>query len=160
VRTQDIRNGTFQFRGLQKTQDTIIVRAAGYREAQQQVNLQIVSSEYVQLQLTADPNARKESEPAAIAGILDANVPPDAQKEFAAGRKAMLEAKKFEEGRKHLEKALSIWRGGARNPRIGRQIEKALAEKKCSGFHMCETSLVGFLTQRFKGSKVQGRKSP
>jgi hypothetical protein len=48
----------------------------------------------------------------------------------------------------------------ARQSAAGDKYEDEKTAGYYSGFHMCETSLVGFLTQWFKGSKVQGKKSP
>jgi len=102
-------NGTFRFPGLEKAQYTVTVRAAGYREAQQQINLKTSTSEYVTLQLAPDRAATEKTDAASAPGIVDANAPPDAQKEYALGRKALLEEKKLDEGRKRLEKALSLY---------------------------------------------------
>jgi tetratricopeptide (TPR) repeat protein len=102
-------NGAFRFPGLEKAQYTVTVRAAGYREAQQQVNLKTSTSEYVILQLAPDKAAADKADAVPAPDIVDANIPPEARKEFALGRKALLDEKKIDEGRKHLEKALSLY---------------------------------------------------
>jgi len=102
-------NGAFRFPGLEKAQYTVTVRAAGYREAQQQINLKTSTSEYVTLQLAPDRDAADKTDVALTPGVIDANTPPEAQKEFALGRRALLDEKKIDEGRKHLEKALSLY---------------------------------------------------
>ncbi|HEV2665141.1 MAG TPA: carboxypeptidase-like regulatory domain-containing protein, partial [Blastocatellia bacterium] len=100
-------SGAFRFPGLEKAQYTVTVRAAGYREAQQQVNLKTSTSEYVVLQLAPDRGETDKPTAALSPGIVDANAPPEAQKEFALGRKALLDERNVDEGRKHLEKAIS-----------------------------------------------------
>ena len=102
-------SGAFRFSGLEKAQYTVTVRAAGYRDAQQQINLKTSTSEYVVLQLAPDRSETDKSAAALSPGIVDANAPPEAQKEFALGRKALLDEKKVDEGRKHLEKAISLY---------------------------------------------------
>jgi Tfp pilus assembly protein PilF len=107
------RNGTFRFPRLEPLQYTITIHAPGYKEVQQQVNLKTSTSEYLLLQLTPDPNARTQptdKAPASgVPSIVDATIPPEAQKEFAEGKSALLEAKRVDEGRKHLEKAISLY---------------------------------------------------
>jgi tetratricopeptide (TPR) repeat protein len=102
-------SGAFRFSGLEKAQYTVTVRAAGYRDAQQQINLKTSTSEYVFLQLTPDRSETDKGAAALPPGIVDANAPPEAQKEFALGRRALLDEKKVDDGRKHLEKAISIY---------------------------------------------------
>jgi tetratricopeptide (TPR) repeat protein len=102
-------SGAFRFSGLEKSQYNVTVRAAGYRDAQQQINLKTSTSEYVVLQLAPDHGETDKGAAALSPGIVDANAPPEAQKEFALGRKALLDEKKVDEGRKHLEKAISLY---------------------------------------------------
>jgi tetratricopeptide (TPR) repeat protein len=102
-------SGAFRFSGLEKAQYTVTVRAAGYRDAQQQINLKTSTSEYVVLQLAPDRSETDKSAAALSPGIIDANAPPEAQKEFTLGRKALLDEKKVDEGRRHLEKAISLY---------------------------------------------------
>jgi len=103
------RLGRFSFSNLSRIQYHVIIRHFGYKEIQREVNLIMASSEYLQLQLVSD-----ESAPAPVRSsskILDANVPPEARKEFekaevlvATGQKA-----KMGEGIHHLEKAIVIY---------------------------------------------------
>ncbi len=102
------RNGAFRFPRLDALQYVVSIHAPGFRDVQQQVNLKTSTSEYVLLQLTVDPNARP-AETAPAAGLVDANIPPEAQKEFEQGKAALLEEKRVDEGRKHLEKAVSLY---------------------------------------------------
>ena len=102
-------SGAFRFSGLEKAQYTVTVRAGGYRDAQQQINLKTSTSEYVVLQLAPDRSEADKSAAPLSLGIVDANAPPEAQKEFALGRRALLDEKKVDEGRKHLERAISIY---------------------------------------------------
>ena len=101
------RNGAFRFPRLEALQYIVTVHAPGYRDVQQQVNLKTSTSEYVLLQLTVDPNARA-TDNAPASGTVDAGIPPEAQKEFDLGKAALLEEKRIDEGRKHLEKAVSL----------------------------------------------------
>jgi tetratricopeptide (TPR) repeat protein len=100
------RSGKFRFSGLAQTQYVVSVRASGFKEAQQQVNLQTATSEYVLLQLAP---AMATAAPASPPGLVSANVPAEAQKEFIKGQAALLESKKIEEGVRHLEKAVSLY---------------------------------------------------
>lgn len=104
------RTGKFRFTNLLPAQYVITVRAPGYAEAQQRIDLLTSSSEYVQLQLVADRDA-----PAAAtspAGTVSAaGVPAEARKEFEAGRALLLgDAKKenLDAGIRHLEKAVAL----------------------------------------------------
>ncbi len=103
------RNGAFRFPGLEREQYTVTVRAPGFREAQQQINLKTSTSEYVVLQLTPDRDASERAVPALAPGVIDANTPLEAQKEFTLGRKALLEDKKIDEAHRHLEKAIRLY---------------------------------------------------
>lgn len=98
-------SGKFEFAGLQPTVYIVHVRVAGYREVQRQVDLQTSNSEYVLLQLIPTaPSASVNGTP----GVVNANLPEDAQKEFEEGRKALLEEKQTQSGVAHLEKAASL----------------------------------------------------
>src|SRR5262249_23514766 len=97
-------NGTFRFPGLEKAQYTVTVRAAGYREAQQQINLKTSTSEYVVLQLASDRDATDKTDAAPTPGIVDANAPPEAQKDFTQSRRALLDETKNEEGGRQVER--------------------------------------------------------
>lgn len=104
------RNGAFRFPRLESLQYVVTIRAPGYREVQQQANLKTSTSEYLLLQLTPDPNARNQSAGnAPVPGVVDASIPPEAQEEFAKGKSALLEEKRIDEGRKHLEKAVTLY---------------------------------------------------
>lgn len=104
------RNGAFRFSKLDAQQYVITIHAPGYRELQQQINLKTSNNEYLLLQLTVDPNARAQSaSKAPVLGVVDANIPPEALKAFEQGKRALLEEKQIDEGRKHLEKAVSLY---------------------------------------------------
>jgi Tfp pilus assembly protein PilF len=98
--------GKFRFSGLGQAQYFVSVRAPGYREARQQVDLQTQPRAYLQFQLTpekTEPIAR--SGPAAVINI---DVPPEAQKEFDQGQTILLEEKNAEKAIPHLEKAVTL----------------------------------------------------
>jgi Tfp pilus assembly protein PilF len=101
------RTGKFRFTGLAQAQYLVTAHAAGFKDAQQQVDLQTATSDYVLFQLMPDDSARRAS-PAGPAKLIRANVPTEAQREFEKGQAASHDAK-IEEGIRHLEKAVSIY---------------------------------------------------
>src|SRR6266404_1350084 len=110
VRTD--RLGKFRFEHLSPIQYRLVIRHPGFKEIQREVNLVMVSSEYVQIQLVADSSSRSDAP--STAKSIDANVPADAQKEFEKADASLLNASRkeqFEEGARHLEKALAMYPG-------------------------------------------------
>jgi len=104
------RSGKFRFSGLAQTVYTLSVRAPGFREIQQQVDLQTATSEYVLLQLVPDKDAVAPDAPSTDSlKLLDANVPDEARQELMQAQAALLERKQPEEGVGHLEKAIKIY---------------------------------------------------
>jgi tetratricopeptide (TPR) repeat protein len=102
------RNGRFRFTGLAPSQFVISVRAPGYIEERQDVELLTSPSANLQFQLRSDSSAK----PAATASVMvDANVPASAKKEFdqAAALVATGKKESLEESVRHLEKAVSIY---------------------------------------------------
>lgn len=107
--TRTDRIGRFTFSNLARIQYHVVIRHFGYKEIQREVNLIMASSDYLQLQLVLD-----ESKPTAVqvsSRIVDANVPPEARREYekaealvATGNKA-----KMGEGIQHLMKAIVIY---------------------------------------------------
>lgn len=100
------RLGKFRFSGLQPAQYSVRVHQTGYRDSQQTVDLQTSSSGLVMLQLSKD-STRTTS----IAGIIDANVPAAAQKEFDKGVAALAEGGKDKTAlaARSFEKAIAIY---------------------------------------------------
>ena len=101
------RLGKFSFSGLHPAQYSIRVRQSGYRDVQQNIDMTTTSSGLVMLQLFRDiPIAGKS-----VAGTVDANVPPAAQKEFDKGVAALAEGGKDKTAFavKCFEKAVSIY---------------------------------------------------
>jgi Tfp pilus assembly protein PilF len=107
VRTD--RLGKFQFRGLVPTQYRILVRHPGFREIDREVNLVMQFSDYVQLALMPEKNAPAATPPSAGGFVLNAAVPPAARQEFEAGRLAVQDAKKLDEGLQHLQQAVKLY---------------------------------------------------
>ena len=98
--------GKFRFTGLNPVQYFVYIRQFGFKEIQREVNLVMVASDYIQLQLVSDGLAPvAESAPAKI---VDANVPAEARKEFERADAALAGAK-LEEGLRHLERAVQIY---------------------------------------------------
>jgi Tfp pilus assembly protein PilF len=102
------RTGKFMFSGLKPDQYIVTVRAEGFKETQQSVDLQTTSSAYVLLQLMPDESA-SPSGPAPSGKVFDAKVPPEALKEFEKGQAALLQKKDMKRGLLHLEKAVSLY---------------------------------------------------
>ncbi len=97
--------GKFRFSGLGQAQYVITVRAPGYVESRQAVDLQTMTTAYLQFQLVPEKSEVIPASPA----LLDARIPPEAQKEYEQGRAALLEGKKLESSIAHLEKAVSLY---------------------------------------------------
>src|SRR5262249_46329441 len=101
------QTGKFHFSGLTPAVYVVTVRAAGYVEARQQVDLQTTFREYLQFQLAPEKSA--PAQPTELSKMVDARVPAEAQKEFDEGRAALLEEKKIEAGILRLEKAVNLY---------------------------------------------------
>lgn len=100
------RIGKFRFPGLTPGQYTVSVRASGFKEVKQDVDLETNTSDYVQLQLSPETLSSRQS---VVNLAIDANTPTEAQTEFDKGRTAVLEDKQLEKGIPHLEKAIAIY---------------------------------------------------
>lgn len=85
------RLGKFRFTGLHPAQYSVRVRQAGYRDAQQNIDMQTTTNGLVLLQLSRD---RSSSSTTSATGSIDANVPAAAQKEFDKGVAALAEGGK------------------------------------------------------------------
>lgn len=104
-------SGKFRFSGLGQAQYVVTVRAPGYREARQNVDLQTMPRAYLQIQLVPE---KSEAAPLPVpsnlpSNLVDARIPPEAQKEFETGRAMLIDEKKVEGGIAHLEKAVSLY---------------------------------------------------
>ena len=107
--TETDRNGKFHFAGLSGELYIVSVRASGYREAQQQVDLRTQLTDYVQLQLVPDSNVSTPSTTPKSTGVVDANTPSNAVAEFEKGSTALLKDHNLAQGIAHLEKAVAIY---------------------------------------------------
>jgi tetratricopeptide (TPR) repeat protein len=100
------RTGKFRFSRLTPAQYILTVRSQGYKEIRQQIDLQTTYRDYLQIQLA--PEKTEVVQPSEPSILINASIPPEAQKEFDQGRKMILEEKKVEGGISHLEKAVSL----------------------------------------------------
>src|SRR5438067_5163445 len=66
------RNGKFTFTGLSPDLYIVSVRVSGFREAQQQVDLRVQLTDYLQLQLVAEENT--SSSTPKRPGVVDATI--------------------------------------------------------------------------------------
>jgi len=98
--------GKFRFSNLQRGYYTVYVNALGYKQIQQQVDLQVVTRTYVVIELVPDNANVDDSGPAA--SVIDVRVPPAAQEEFSKGRAALLD-KKVKDALQHLLKAVNLY---------------------------------------------------
>ena len=111
------RTGKFAFAGLVGAQYVVTVHVPGYIDFRADVNLVTNNSWYVNALLVADKsslsNGRDTSSTSLemLRTVIDANVPPEAQKEYAAGKDLVDQGKKekLSEAIKHLEKAIAIY---------------------------------------------------
>jgi tetratricopeptide (TPR) repeat protein len=100
------RTGKFAFPGLSPAQYVVTAHAAGFKDAQQIIDLQTASTDYVTLRLTED----RSTPPSAAVGskVVNANVSAEAQKELDEGRAALLN-EDVAESIAHFEKAVRIY---------------------------------------------------
>lgn len=107
VRTD--RLGKFRITNLSPIQYQVVIRHPGYQEIQREVNLVLQSSEYLQLQLVEEPSHVITAKPSS--GILNANVPVEARKEFERGEVLVNsgDKKKMTEGIAHFERAIALY---------------------------------------------------
>lgn len=101
------RSGKFRFSSLSPELYVVSVRAPGYSEVQQQVDLRTQVTDYIQLQLVPEVKAAKDV-PANSRVVIDASVPQAARVEFEKGREAIFETKSLDNGILHLENAVRI----------------------------------------------------
>jgi len=108
VRTD--RLGKFRITNLSPIQYQIIIRHPGYQEIQREVNLVMQSSDYLQLQLVEEQNFALTAKPL-MSGILNANVPAEARKEFERGEVLVNsgDRKKMADGVAHFERAIALY---------------------------------------------------
>jgi tetratricopeptide (TPR) repeat protein len=97
--------GKFRFTGLASELFRVIIRHPGFGEIQREVDLRTINRENLQLQLVPE---RSENRPTGRAGIINIDVPSEAQKEFDQGRTILLDEKNVEKAITHLEKAISL----------------------------------------------------
>jgi len=102
------RSGRFRFTGLSPSQYTISVRAPGYLEQRQDVELLTSPSANLQFQLRSDGSAKPTTSDSVV---VDSNVPGAAKKEFdqAAALVATGKKESLADSIHHLEKAVSIY---------------------------------------------------
>lgn len=103
------RLGKFRFSGLLPQQYFVELRHPGFQGIRREVNLVMVAAEYLQIALIPDDLARGNSATVFSPKIIDANVPPEARKEFEKAQVAFVNNKKPEEGILHLEKAIQFY---------------------------------------------------
>lgn len=99
------RDGRFRFSGLASRQYTLTIRAAGYRDAYQTVDLLTATSDFVNVDLV--PESRTGPKPRKSIAYIDANVPAGARKEFEKGEDS-LAAKKYADAIRHFENAVQL----------------------------------------------------
>lgn len=106
-RTDNI--GKFRFTGLNPIQYFVYIRQPGFKEIQHEVNLVMVASDYIQLQLVPDVSPSRRASTYAPAKLVDANVPAEARKEFESAEAALAGDKRLDDGIRHLEKAIELY---------------------------------------------------
>jgi tetratricopeptide (TPR) repeat protein len=96
--------GRFRFTNLQRGYYTVFVNAPGYRQVQQQADLQVVVKLYLVFELIPDKlNITTPDTP-----VIDARVPLEAREEFIKGRAAFLD-EKVKEALPHLKRAIELY---------------------------------------------------
>ena len=111
------RNGKFSFERLRPLQYIVTIRTSGYFEIREDVNLVTANTSYLNLQLVEDKNSvatdkssRAKQNPTNLS-VIDANIPVEAQDEFAKGQILLNKnsKEKVPEIIEHFEKAISIY---------------------------------------------------
>ena len=97
------RNGKFSFTGINATSCTVTVRAPGYQEERQYVDLSTTPTQYVSFVLKSDGSGVPRPAP-----VIDPKVPAPARKEYDEGVKA-IDQKSSENAVLHLMKAISLY---------------------------------------------------
>jgi tetratricopeptide (TPR) repeat protein len=105
VRTD--RSGKFTIVNLDSIAYNLTIKAPGYLDARQSVDLATSTNAYVVLSLVPDKGARIDN-PKSASYVLDARVPQAARNEFDAASSILGDPKRIDEVVKHLEKAVSI----------------------------------------------------
>ena len=98
--------GKFRFTNLQRGYYSIFVVAPGYKPAQQQADMQVISRTYLIFELAPEKSNAATNQP--TTSVIDARVPLEAQDEFAKAR-AALQDKKAKDALQHLSKAISLY---------------------------------------------------
>ena len=102
------RLGKFRFSNLLPIQYFVSIRQPGYQEIRREVNLVMIPSDYIQIQLLSDET---DTGSATIYSpkIIDANVPAEARREFERAQAAFANGKKSDEAILHLERAIRLY---------------------------------------------------
>ena len=100
------RDGRFRFSGLASRQYTLTVRAQGYKDSYQTIDLLTTTSDYVNIDLI--PESQSPVKARRTIAYINANIPPNARKEFEKGEDALSE-KNFPEAIHHLETAVHLY---------------------------------------------------
>jgi tetratricopeptide (TPR) repeat protein len=95
--------GRFRFGNIQRGYYRVIVNAIGYRPAQQDADLQVMSRAFLVFELTP-----ANSEAAPVLDVIDARAPAPARNELIRGRTA-LAGKNYVEAVDHLQRAVSLY---------------------------------------------------
>ena len=108
---QTDRSGRFVFTNLFGQEYDVLINLPGYLPAKEHVDLQTVTTAYVQIQLMADKRTGVPS--ASKPAIVDATIPESARREFDKARLTLEQPEKIKETVSHLEKAVSLAPGFA-----------------------------------------------
>lgn len=96
-------NGRFRFPNLQRGYYKVFISAPGYRQVQQDADLQVVFRVFMVFDLV--PVSRGTL---GITDVIDAKAPVEARDEFVRGRTALVK-KNYAEATTHLQKAVGLY---------------------------------------------------
>lgn len=96
--------GRFRFANLQRGYYKVFINAPGYRQAQQDADLQVVSRAYLVFEINSE-SSNSASGAALLTDVVDARIPANAREEFNSAR-ASLNKKNYPDAISHLEKAI------------------------------------------------------
>jgi Tfp pilus assembly protein PilF len=106
IQVQTDRNGKFTFQNIRATRCNVTVRASGFREEQQYVDLSTTPTQYVQFTLKSDGSSKAGT--VGSPGVVNIKAPPPATQEYEAGLAAINQGE-AEKGIIHLEKAIALY---------------------------------------------------
>lgn len=97
--------GRFRFPSLTRGYYKVVIKAPGYRVAQQDADLQVLFRAFLVFELVPDNSTTSST---GVSDVIDANASPEAREQLSRGRDALAK-KSHSEAITHLEKAIGLY---------------------------------------------------